>query len=206
MDGVRTRPDPCGDHGRCVEEVERIRTVGVGDDRADPQPVARSPDAGRDLATIGDEEGPDRPCGPFQDVDVACHAKRDKRVIRDTPTPADPSRREAPARDPALDGARRRPEALRGLARAQLIGHVVSRLSQTAASGGRACQRGEEPRDPEGHDVGDRQGVLLEPMEEPIAARSSERRQWAEGGGQVVPPGSRDRIPSHAIDHASDSR
>ena len=51
-----------GDHGVGVEEVDGVRAVRGRDDRADPEPIAGPRDAGRDLASIGDEERPDRPC------------------------------------------------------------------------------------------------------------------------------------------------
>jgi hypothetical protein len=47
-------------HGLDVEQVERVGAIGRGHDRRAPEPVACARDASRDLASIRDEQAPDR--------------------------------------------------------------------------------------------------------------------------------------------------
>ena len=125
VDGVGAGGPGRRDDGLDVEQVERVGAVGRGHDRGDPEPVARPGDARRDLATIRDEEAPDRASAP-SDVRRAGRLERVKRDIRDTPSPTNASRGQLPALDPALDGPRGRPKPPRDLARAQFVGHRVA--------------------------------------------------------------------------------
>ena len=90
-------------------------------------------DAGRDLAPVGDEERPDRRSAATSPASGRWPAhERVNRVSRDTPTATNASRRQPTARDPALDGPRRRPDARGGLARTQFLGHRVAIVAYRA--------------------------------------------------------------------------
>ena len=111
-----------------IQQIQRFRTGGRWNDRADPEACAGPRDATCDLAAIGDEHGPNRRGRPRR-PDRRGHAtrvqghERVQRVRRDTPSTTDPSRWQPAARDPALHGARRRSDPRRGLARAQFFAH-----------------------------------------------------------------------------------
>ena len=59
MDRVRAGSDGRGDHRLGIEEVEGVGAVGFRDHGADTEVPACPADAAGDLATIGDEHGPD---------------------------------------------------------------------------------------------------------------------------------------------------
>jgi hypothetical protein len=135
VDGVCVRGHG-GRHDRCdVEEVERGRPVGRWDDGDDPESIARPGDPGGDLAAVGDEHTADRLLvrrgrrlrrgnRRWRGRRSGRGHERVQRARRDTPSPADAPSGQTPRRDPALDGARRRPDARCRLARAQFLGHV----------------------------------------------------------------------------------
>ena len=60
MEGVGVRVSSGGDHGFGVQEVDGVRAVRGRGYRSDAESIAGPGDACRDLASIGDEEGPDR--------------------------------------------------------------------------------------------------------------------------------------------------
>ena len=60
MDGVGAGGPGGTDDRLDVEQVQRVRALGRGRDRADPEPLAGPLDPRDDLAPIGDEERPDR--------------------------------------------------------------------------------------------------------------------------------------------------
>ena len=113
---------PCGRDDRAdVEQVECVGTVGPRKDRPDPEPVAGPGDPVRDLAAVGDEEGPDRHDGERLGP-LRCD-KRVNRVRRDTPTAANTTCGQPTRRDPALNRPCRRPDTRGSLTRAQFLGH-----------------------------------------------------------------------------------
>ena len=113
---------PCGRDDRAdVEQVECVGTVGPRKDRADAEPVAGPGDPVRDLAAVGDEEGPDRHDGERLGP-LRCD-KRVNRVRRDTPTAANTTCGQPTRRDPALNRPCRRPDTRGSLTRAQFLGH-----------------------------------------------------------------------------------
>ncbi len=124
MDGVSARRAGGLDHSPPIEEVERVLAGRVGDDGPDAEEVARSRDPMRDLAAVRDEDG-----GDGATADCRCGLRSVKRVKRDTPSTTNASSREPTGGDPALDGASRRSEPPRDLARAQLLGHFVASVA-----------------------------------------------------------------------------
>ena len=99
-----------------------------GHDRADPEPVAGPRDPRRDLAAVGDEQGPDRRDGrrgsPSRRA-IGGDRTRQSRQSRHATSPNAPGGQPA-ARDPALDGARGGPDPRRSLAWTQFLGHRVA--------------------------------------------------------------------------------
>ena len=133
VEGVRAgSPGFLHDRSR-IQQVQRFRTVGRWNDRADPEAPAGPRDAMRDLAAIGDEHRPDRGFGGRSGragrsgcTGMAGRTpghERVQHVRRDTPSTTDTSRWQSAARDPALHGTRCRSDLRRGLARAQFFAH-----------------------------------------------------------------------------------
>ena len=118
-----------------------------------------------DLAAVRDEDRPDRRRARRAPRAVARRGavERVNCVKRDTPSPTDATRGQPPARDPALDGPRRRPEPPGDLLRAQLVGHrVVSvALVPTRRQRSRALSADEADHDGGCQDDGDRCRQLL---------------------------------------------
>ncbi len=110
---------------RAVEQVHRRSGARPGHDHPDAEGLGRASDPDRDLAPVGDEEGPDW-------IDLWSREAfagrpsllvRVNRVRSDTPPATNAPGRERSVGDPALHGPGRGPEALGDLAWRQLIGH-----------------------------------------------------------------------------------
>jgi hypothetical protein len=123
--GVGTGSNGSGHDRFGVQEIERARAVGRRHHPPHAEPVGGTPDPGRDLAAVRDEECPDgggrRTVGSR--LSAAQSDERVNRVRCDTPATADAPCREPAGRDPALDGASRGTESGRGLPGAQFLGH-----------------------------------------------------------------------------------
>ena len=112
-----------GDDGVGVQQVERVRPDGRGDDRRDTEGVARAADPGGDLAAVRNEEALDDARRRSGISGRGFRDERVQRVRRDTPPAADPAGWQPTLGDPALDRPCRRADAGRSGAGTELIGH-----------------------------------------------------------------------------------
>ena len=128
MDGIGAAGACRRDDRVGVEQVERAGpSVSGAIARIPRRSHVRAMRAG-DLAAVRDEQR-----SGSASLAAFCRARgRVKRVKRDTPTPSNASCRQLAGLDPALDRPRRRPQALRDLARSSVPRPCLSRLSHLA--------------------------------------------------------------------------